>query len=219
MDNNFPIIGEKFPYMEVMTTMGERKLPDDYSGKWLVLFSHPADFTPICTTEFVEFALNNDNFQNLNTELIGLSVDQSFSHIKWIEWINDNIKVKIPFPIISDPLGNHSKKLGMISPFKGANTVRAVFIIDDKGIIRSILYYPQEIGRNINEILRTVKALQISDLHQVALPANWPYNSLVGDKVILRPPTSINESKKRLENAESENYQCYDWWFCFKTLT
>ena len=207
-------IGDKFPPMEVKTTQGMKKLPDDYSGKWLVFFSHPADFTPVCTTEFVEFALNKENFQELNTELIALSVDQTFSHIKWLEWIKDNIKVAIPFPVISDPLGEISKKLSMLGD---TNTVRAVFIVDDKGIIRAILYYPQEIGRNINEILRIVKILQLSTEHNIAFPANWPYNSLIGNNIILPPPTNIKEAKKRSEKANAD-YQCYDWWFCFKSI-
>ncbi len=215
----FPLIGEKFPSIEVQTTQGPKKIPEDYQGKWFVLFSHPGDFTPVCTTEFVEFSLHNDDFKNLNTELIGLSVDQVYAHIKWIEWINEKLKVKIPFPVIADPLGLVAIKLGMISPYKGTNTVRAVFIVDDKGIIRTILYYPQEVGRNINEIIRTVKALQTTDQYKVATPANWPYNSLIGDKVILHPPTSIQDARNRLQNATQDNYSCYDWWFCFKSLS
>lgn len=214
----FPLIGEKFPSIEVETTQGPKKIPEDYAGKWFVLFSHPGDFTPVCTTEFIEFALHDENFKNLNTELIGLSVDQVYAHIKWIEWINEKFKVKIPFPVIGDPLGITARKLGMISPYKGTNTVRAVFIVDDKGIIRTILYYPQEIGRNINEILRAVKALQTADTYKVATPANWPYNSTIGDKVILPPPNSIQAARERLQNANQEGYSCYDWWFCIKSL-
>jgi len=218
-NEKFPIIGQKFPRVEVQTTQGTINLPDDYQGKYFVLFSHPGDFTPVCTTEFVEFALHNDNFANLNTALIGLSVDQVFSHIKWIEWINEKLKVNIPFPVIADPLGVVSDKLGMISTYKGTNTIRAVFIVDEKGIIRTILYYPQEIGRNINEILRTIKALQTSDQYKVAIPANWPYSSTIGDKVILPPPQTIDKAKERLQNAGQDSYSCYDWWFCFKSLS
>ncbi len=216
--DRFPLIGEKFPSMKVSTTLGPINLPEDYLGKWFVLFSHPSDFTPVCTTEFIEFSLHNEDFLGLNTKLIGLSVDQVFSHIKWIEWINEKIKVKIPFPVIGDSLGIVANKLGMISPYKGTNTVRAVFIVDDKGIVRTILYYPQEVGRNINEIIRTIKALQATDEFKVATPANWPYNSLIGDKVILPPPTSMQDAKVRLQKAPIENYSCYDWWFCFKNL-
>lgn len=171
-------LGEKFPEVEVITTHGRIKLPDYFKGKWFVLFSHPADFTPVCTTEFVEFARNYEKFKELNTELIGLSIDQVFSHIKWTEWIKENIGVEIPFPIIADDQGELAKRLGMISPYKGTNTVRAVFIVDDKGIIRAILYYLQEVGRNITEILRLVKALQTSDKYKVATPVKLGSRSI-----------------------------------------
>ena len=219
MENIYPLLGDKFPQISVSTTQGMKTIPDDYIGKWLVFFSHPGDFTPVCTTEFIEFAMHIDNFNNLNTALIGLSIDQNTSHIKWLEWIKIKTKVEIPFPLIEDPLGNISRKLGMISPAKGSNTVRSVFIIDDKGIIRSIFIYPQEIGRNINEIIRTIKSLQLSDNYQVVIPANWPYNSLIGDKVLLRPPTNIDDAKTRMEKVQMEGYTCYDWWFCFKSLS
>ncbi|WP_029520113.1 peroxiredoxin [Persephonella sp. IF05-L8] len=213
-----PVIGEKFPEMEVKTTHGVKKLPDDYKGKWFVLFSHPADFTPVCTTEFVAFQKRKDKFDELNCELIGLSVDQVFSHIKWVEWIKDKTGVEITFPIIADDMGQVAQKLGMIHPKKGTNTVRAVFIVDDKGIIRLILYYPQEVGRNIDEVVRAVKALQTSDKYGVATPANWPENELVKDHVIVPPATSEEEAKERLKKAEAGEIECFDWWFCHKTL-
>ncbi len=211
--NSFPLIGDKFPEMEVQTTYGKKSLPGDYKGKWLVLFSHPGDFTPVCTTEFVAFANKSDKFKELNTELLGLSIDQVHSHIKWDEWIEDNLKVKIPFPIIADASGNVGMRLGMVHPNKGSTTVRAVFIIDDKGVIRLILYYPQEIGRNIDEVLRAIKALQVSDKNGVALPADWPNNELLKDRVIIPPASDIETAKKR-----KEQYECYDWWFCHKEL-
>jgi peroxiredoxin (alkyl hydroperoxide reductase subunit C) len=214
----FPLIGEKFPEMEVKTTHGVKKLPDDYAGKWFVLFSHPADFTPVCTTEFVAFQMNKEEFDKLNCELIGLSIDQVFSHIKWIEWIKENRGYEITFPIIADDTGAVAKRLGMIHPNKGTNTVRAVFIVDDKGVIRAILYYPQEVGRNINEILRTVKALQTSDKYGVATPANWPENPVLKDRVIIPPATSIQEKEERLKKAEAGEIECFDWWFCHKSL-
>jgi peroxiredoxin 2/4 len=210
---SFPLIGDKFPEMEVQTTHGSKKLPEDYKGKWMVLFSHPADFTPVCTTEFVAFAKREDKFKELNAELIGLSIDQVFSHIKWDEWIEENLDVKIPFPIIADMNGDVSRKMGMIHPGKGSQTVRAVFLIDPDSIIRIILYYPQEIGRNMEEILRALKALQVSDANKVAVPANWPENELIGDRVIIPPATDIETAKKR-----KEQYECYDWWFCHKKL-
>ena len=210
---SFPLLGDLFPEMEVQTTHGVKKLPDDYKGKWLVLFSHPADFTPVCTTEFVGFANRYDQFKELNTELLGLSVDQVFSHIKWHEWIEENLKVEIPFPIIADNLGNVSRTLGLLHPGKGSNTVRAVYIVDPKGMIRLIIYYPQEIGRNMDEIVRAVKAMQVSDKEGVATPANWPENELIGDRVIIPPATDTKTAGERLKE-----YECYDWWFCHKKL-
>ena len=208
-----PLLGEKFPELEVQTTHGKMKLPDAFKGKWFVLFSHPADFTPVCTTEFVAFQKRYDEFQKLGCELIGLSIDQVFSHIKWVEWIKDKLNVEIKFPIIADDVGNVSAQLGLIHPAKGTNTVRAVFIVDPKGTVRAIIYYPQELGRNMDEILRAVKALQISDKEGVAMPANWPENELVGDEVIIPPASDEETAKKRLKE-----YECFDWWFCHKKL-
>jgi len=215
-----PVIGEKFPEVEVHTTLGTIKLPDYYveKGKWFVLFSHPADFTPVCTTEFVAFQKKYDKFRELNTELIGLSIDQVFSHIKWIEWIKDKLNVDIEFPVIADDRGELAEILGMISPYKGNNTVRAVFVVDDKGIIRAIVYYPQEVGRNVEEIVRLVKALQTADKYGVATPENWPNNELIGDKVIIPPASTIQEAEERKKAAEKGEIECYDWWFCYKKL-
>ena len=207
-NNNFPLIGDKFPEMTVQTTHGMKNLPGDYKGKWIVLFSHPADFTPVCTTEFVAFAKRKDHFDELNAELVGLSIDQVFSHIKWDEWIKDNLDVEIPFPIIADASGDVAQKIGMVHPGKGSTTVRAVFLIDPEGVNRLILYYPQEIGRNMDEIVRALKALQISDKNKVAIPANWPENELIGDRVIIPPATDVQTAMKC-----KEVYACYDWWF------
>ena len=205
-----PLLGDKFPQIEVQTTHGPMKLPDDLKGKWTVLFSHPADFTPVCTTEFVSFQKHKKDFDEINTQLIGLSIDQVFSHIKWVEWIKEKLDVEIEFPIIAatDTL---AAQIGMVHPNKGTNTVRAVFIIDPEGVVRTILYYPQEIGRNIPEIVRAVKALQKSDAEGVATPANWPENELIGDKVIIPPATDCETAKKR-----TQEYTCFDWWFCYK---
>ena len=211
----FPLLGDKFPKLKVKTTHGMKNIPGDYEGKWLVLFSHPGDFTPVCTTEFVEFAKRNDEFKALNAELIGLSVDQVFSHIKWVQWIKDNMNVEIPFPVIADEMGHVGSKLGMLHPGKGTNTVRAVFIVDPQGINRLILYYPQEIGRNIDEVLRALKALQTSDEHGVATPANWPNNDIFGDKVIV-PPAS--DEKTAAERLNDKSIECKDWWLCYKGL-
>ncbi|MFW9938651.1 MAG: peroxiredoxin [Candidatus Thorarchaeota archaeon] len=213
-----PLIGDKFPEMEVTTTHGTMKLPDDLNkgGKWFVLFSHPADFTPVCTTEFYAFAKRHKQFQELNTNLIGLSIDQVFSHIKWGEWIKEKLDMEINFPIIADH-GAVANKLGMVHPGKGSNTVRAVFIIDSNGIIRIILYYPQELGRNMDEILRVVKAMQTADANKVAMPANWPNNELFGDHVIIPPAKDVKTAKERLANA-GKDYECLDWWLCHKKL-
>ncbi len=213
--SKFPLLGDEFPKMQVKTTHGMKNIPEDYQGKWIVLFSHPGDFTPVCTTEFIAFAKRADEFKALNAELVGLSVDQVFSHIKWVEWIKDNMGVEIPFPVIADEMGVVGKKLGMLHPGKGSNTVRAVFIIDAKGINRLILYYPQEIGRNIDEVLRALKALQTSDKYKVATPANWPKNDIFGDKVIIPPASDEKTAKERLNDKSIE---CKDWWLCYKSL-
>ncbi|MFO7154169.1 MAG: peroxiredoxin [Caldicoprobacter oshimai] len=212
------LLGEKFPSMEVITTHGTKKLPEDYAGEWFVLFSHPADFTPVCTTEFVEFARKAPEFKELNTELIGLSVDQIFSHIKWVEWMKENTGITIPFPVIADELGRVANQLGMIHPGKGTNTVRAVFIVDDKGIIRLIMYYPQEVGRNVDEILRALKALQISDKYDVALPEKWPNNYLIKDHVIVPPSKDEAGANERKEKIKAKEIEAFDWWFVHKPL-
>lgn len=212
-----PLLGDSFPEMTVQTTHGVINLPTHYKGKWFVLFSHPADFTPVCTTEFVAFQQRYDKFRALNCELIGLSVDQVFSHIKWEEWIKDNMNVQIEFPIIADT-GSVAETLGIIHPGKGTNTVRAVFVVDADAKIRTILYYPQELGRNMDEILRIVEAMQISDANQVAMPANWPNNEMLKDRVIIPPATDVETSKDRLVKAKNGEFECYDWWLCHKEL-
>ncbi len=211
--DGFPLLGDRFPEMEVKTTHGKMKLPEAFAGRWFVLFSHPGDFTPVCTTEFVGFSKRYEQFRELHCELIGHSVDQVFSHIKWIEWIEENLDVEVPFPVIGDDMGQVARRLGMIHPGKGTNSVRAVFIVDPDGILRLVLYYPQEIGRNLDEILRAVKALQTHEKNNVALPANWPENDFLGDKVIIPPPETREEATQRLIK-----YEGYDWWFCYKDL-
>lgn len=210
---SMPLLGDRMPEFTVLTTHGMKSFPNDYAGKWIVLFSHPGDFTPVCTTEFVAFAKREAEFKKLNAELVGLSIDQVFSHIKWVEWIEEKLQVKIPFPIIADDMGNVAKKLGMLHPGKGSNTVRAVFLIDPNGITRLMIYYPQEIGRQVDEVLRALKALQVADAHKVALPENWPNNELLKDKVIVPPAKDVETAAKRKGEKNS-----YDWWFVYKDL-
>jgi len=209
---NMPLLGDAFPTLQVQTTQGPMTLPADLKGSWFIVFSHPADFTPVCTTEFVGFQELVPEFDKLGVKLIGLSVDQVFSHIKWIEWIKEKLNVQITFPVIAanDSVAN---ALGLLHPGKGTNTVRAVFIIDPDGVLRLVLYYPQEIGRNMKEILRAVKALQISDKEDVALPANWPENSLIKDHAIVPPASNVKDAANRLKE-----YEGFDWWFCHKPL-
>lgn len=210
---NMPLLGDPFPELgSVQTTHGAIDLPQDMKGQWFVLFSHPADFTPVCTTEFVAFQKRYSEFKALNCKLIGMSVDQVFSHIKWVQWIKSELNIDIEFPIIAanDTL---ALKLGMLHPGKGSNTVRAVFIVDPESNVRLIMYYPQEVGRNIDEVVRAVKALQTSDQQQGAIAAGWPNNELIGDRIIVPPATSEAEAQTRCAT-----YDCYDWWFCHKPL-
>ena len=212
-EKKMPLIGDKFPEIEVQTTHGKIKLPDEFKGRWFILFSHPADFTPVCTSEFVAFQKRYETLQDLGCELIGLSIDQVFSHIKWVEWIKENLDIEIKFPVIADDTGKVAGTLGIIHPAKGTNTVRAIFIVDPESTIRAILYYPQELGRNMDEIVRMVQALQISYENGVVIPANWPNNELIGDKVIIPPAMSEEEAKKVVKE-----YECFDWWFCYKKI-
>jgi peroxiredoxin (alkyl hydroperoxide reductase subunit C) len=207
-----PLLGDMFPEFSASTSHGPMKLPGDLKGQWFVLFSHPADFTPVCTTEFVAFQKRIKEFEDMGVKLVGMSVDQVFSHIKWVEWIKEKLDVDITFPIIAanDTIAN---KLGMLHPGKGSNTVRAVFVVDPESKVRLVLYYPQEIGRNMDEIVRATKALMASDANGIATPAGWPDNELIGDKVIVPPAQSQEEAKKR-----PDQYECYDWWFCYRDL-
>jgi len=211
---NMPLLGDDFPTLEVNTTQGPMTLPTDMKGKWFILFSHPADFTPVCTTEFIGFQKIQAELKKMNTELIGFSIDQVFAHINWVRWIKEKMDVEIKFPVIA---GNDdlATKLGMLHPGKGSNTVRAVFIIDPKGKTRLIMYYPQEIGRNMQEVLRTVKALQTSDKHGVATPADWPNNELFDGDVIVPPAGTTKDAKARLAD---KSITCVDWWLCHKKL-
>ena len=221
MENNvgLPILGARLPKLEVLTSHGKMTLPDDLAGKWFILFSHPADFTPVCTTEFVSLAAKHKDLQKMNTELVGLSVDAVTAHIKWTEWIKENMNQEITFPIIADSLGRVANKLGMIHEAKGTDTVRATFIVDDKGNLRTMMYYPQEAGRSVDEIVRTVKALQYSDNNGVAMPENWPNNPRLGNDVIIPPAkTEAAAQKNREEMKNNKNVSYLDWWFITKKI-
>jgi peroxiredoxin 2/4 len=213
-----PLIGDDAPAFLAKTTNGEINFPKDYKGKWVILFSHPADFTPVCTTEFMTFASMQDDFKKLNTELIGLSIDSLYAHIAWLRTIKEKIEykdmkdVEVKFPLIEDLKMDVAKKYGMVQPNASTTqAVRAVFIIDDKAKIRAILYYPLSNGRNMDEIKRLVVAMQKSDKEQIATPANWQ----PGDDVIIPPPGSCGSAKERMESKEDGKY-CLDWFMCLK---
>ncbi|KQM12489.1 peroxiredoxin [Methanomassiliicoccales archaeon RumEn M1] len=210
---NIPCIGESFPHIEVRTTLGAMTLPDHFAGKWFILFSHPGDFTPVCTTEFASFALNHERFRRLNCELIGLSVDQVHSHIKWVEWIEERLGVSIEYPIIADANGDVSRTIGAIHPPNSGSTIRAAYIVDPGAVLQSVMYYPRGVGRSIEELLRILQALHVVRRHKVATPANWPSNELIGEEVLLSPPGTMEEARRR-----KGMQGCLDWWFCTKRL-
>ena len=206
----FPVLGEPAPDFEAETTQGPIKL-SSLKGKWVVLFSHPADFTPVCTTEFLAFAQIYDELQALNVQLIGLSIDSISAHLAWVHAIKEKMGVTIPFPIIADLNMKVAKKYGMIHPGQSSTAaVRCVFFIDDKGIMRAMIYYPLQNGRFMPEIIRLVKALQTTDKFKVSTPANWQ----PGEKVVVQPPKTTAEMDKR----PTEGYECTDWYLCFKKV-
>lgn len=206
-----PRLNERAPEFNAETTAGQKSL-DDYKGKWLVLFSHPADFTPVCTTEFMAFAVRQEEFAKRNCELLGLSIDSTHSHIAWIKNIKDNFGVEIKFPIIADLSMDVARAYGMIHPGAAdTSAVRATFIIDPEGKLRAMVYYPMSNGRSIDEFLRVLDGLQTSDEHGVATPENWK----PGEKVIVPPAKTAEEALARLESNE---YECTDFYFCQKSI-
>ncbi|MFZ0389157.1 MAG: peroxiredoxin [Calditrichia bacterium] len=203
-----PRLNEAAPQFTALTTHGSKSL-SDYKGRWVVLFSHPADFTPVCTTEFIAFARKFDEFNELECDVIGLSIDSVYSHIAWVRNIEDNFKVKIPFPVIADLDMKVAKKYGMIHPGAAdTSAVRAVFVIDPSQTLRAMIYYPLTNGRSIDEILRLVRALQTSDETGVATPENWQR----GEKVIVPPPVTQEDAEKRMKSE----YEVTDWYFSKK---
>ena len=216
---SMPRIGDKAPEFKAVTTQGDINFPGDYKGKWVILFSHPADFTPVCTSEFMTFASMADDFKKMNTELVGLSVDGLYSHIAWLRTIKEKIEykgmkdVEVKFPLIEDITMEVSKRYGMLQPGESSTkAVRAVFFIDPKGVIRTIIYYPLAVGRNFDEIKRVLIALQTADNFSVALPADWR----PGDDVIVPTAGSCGVAKERMESKDEMH--CYDWFFCTKKL-
>jgi peroxiredoxin (alkyl hydroperoxide reductase subunit C) len=217
-NGRMPLIGEKAPAFEAETTQGPVKFPDDYKGSWVIFFSHPADFTPVCTTEFMTFASMADEFEKLNCKLLGLSIDSTYSHIAWLRTIKEKIAykgmkdVEVQFPVISDLTMEVSKAFGMLQPEASTTqAVRAVFIIDPEATVRAILYYPLANGRNMDEIKRLLVAMQHADEHGIATPANWQ----LGDDVIVPPPGSCGSAKERVEKPGPDT-KMLDWFLCLK---
>ncbi len=218
---SMPRIGDKAPSFHAITTQGEINFPGDYKGKWKILFSHPADFTPVCTSEFMTFAKMAPEFEALNTQLVGLSVDGLYSHIAWLRTIKEKIEYKgmkdieVKFPLIEDITMEVAKTYGMLQPGESSTkAVRAVFFIDPKDVIRTIIYYPLALGRNFDELKRVLIALQTADNFSVALPADWR----PGDDVIVPTAGSCGVAKSRMEGDE-QGVTCYDWFFCTKKLS
>lgn len=210
--STLPRLGQRAPAFEAVTTHGVLKL-EDFKGSWLILFSHPADFTPVCTTEFIGFAKLHPEFKKRNVELLGLSIDSTFSHIAWVRNIEEKFGVKIPFPVIADLNKEVAMAYGMIMPGESkTETSRCVFVIDPEGVVRAMIYYPLSTGRNMDEILRLIDALQTTDKHKVATPANWR----PGDKVIIPPPNTQEMAEERV--AKKDAYELVDWYFSKKSL-
>lgn len=204
-------IGQMAPDFEATTTMGNICL-SDYKGKWVVLFSHPGDFTPVCTTEMISFARANTYFENLNACLLGLSVDSNASHLAWVYDIYCRTGIRIPFPIIADRNGEIARKYGMISSdVSNTETVRNVYIIDDRGVIRLILVYPMNVGRSIPEILRSLQALQVADSNNAAMPANW-----VPCEPVIMPAPRTFEGLLERNSQISQNRNGINWYLSFK---
>jgi peroxiredoxin (alkyl hydroperoxide reductase subunit C) len=205
-----PRLNEPAPEFEATTTQGVIRL-SDYGGSWLILFSHPADFTPVCTTEFIAFSEIYPDLQKRHVELLGLSIDSVYSHIAWVRNIEEKTGHKIPFPVIADLNKEVATLYGMLMPGESkTETSRCVFFIDPKGVLRAMIYYPLSLGRNMQEILRVIDALQTADQYQVATPANWK----PGDKVIVPAPNTQEMAELRVK----EGYECVDWYLCKKSL-
>jgi peroxiredoxin 2/4 len=215
-----PRIGDMAPEFKAVTTQGPINFPGDYTGSWVILFSHPADFTPVCTSEFMTFASLEQKFADANCKLVGLSVDGLYSHIAWLRTIKEKIEykgmkdVEVKFPLIEDITMEVARKYGMIQPGESnTKAVRAVFFVDTKGVIRAIIYYPLSLGRNFDELYRALVAMQTADAFSIATPADWR----PGDDVIVPPAGSCGVAKERMESKG--NIKCYDWFFCTRPIS
>ena len=218
---SMPRIGDAAPEFTAVTTQGEINFPADYKGRWVILFSHPADFTPVCTSEFMTFAHMQERFKKAGCDLVGLSVDGLYSHIAWLRTIKEKIEYKgmkdieVTFPLIEDISMKVAKKSGMIQPNEsGTQAVRAVFFVDPKGIIRTIIYYPLSLGRNFEELYRVLIALKTSDEFGYATPADWQ----PGDDLIMSPAANCNSAMHRMAGEDEKVDECKDWFFCTKKM-
>ncbi len=215
-----PRIGDPAPQFKAVTTQGDINFPSDYTGSWVILFSHPADFTPVCTSEFITFASMDQKFADANCKLVGLSIDGLYSHIAWLRTIKEKIEFKgmknieVKFPLIEDISMNVATKYGMIQPGESTTkAVRAVFFVDPKGMIRAIIYYPLSLGRNFDELYRALIAMQTADAFSVATPADWN----PGDDVIVPTAGTCDSAADRM--ASKDEMKCYDWFFCTKPIS
>ncbi|WP_423228193.1 peroxiredoxin [Rhodococcoides navarretei] len=216
-----PRIGDRAPSFTAVTTQGPIDFPADYRGRWVIFFSHPADFTPVCTSEFITFAAMSDELREYNTELVGLSIDGLYSHIAWLRTIKDKISfngmsgVEVKFPLVEDISMDIARAYGMIMPGESSSkAVRAVFVVDPIGVVRAVIYYPLSTGRNFDEILRLIKALQTADAFDVATPADWR----PGDPVIVPPAGSCGSAADRMDGTDSD-VDCQDWFFCTREIS
>ncbi|OQA04192.1 MAG: Selenocysteine-containing peroxiredoxin PrxU [bacterium ADurb.Bin400] len=209
-DDSILLIGDKFPDYELQTTLGKIRLSESYSGRWWILLAHPGAFTPISTTELIALQNKIVEFKRIGCEIVGLSSDQIFSHIKWKEWIAEKLTVKVEIPLVADEDGKLARRLNMIHS-RATLPVRSVVIVDPKGIIRLIMHYPDEIGRSTGELWRAVRALQVATDQEAYMPADWPKNEVIGNSIVLPPATDERSAQRRIKQD-----RCYDWWFCYR---
>lgn len=207
------ILGEPLPRVRVETTHGHKTIPDDYKGRWLVIFSYPANFTGLTATELVALALSQEEFRKLNVEILGISVDTVFSHLEWVRWFKEKLGLELRFPLVADPTGAISKTLCLIHAQPILKPARATIIVDEDGIVRSVLYYPKYVGRSIRELLRILYALQVNKSTDKLIPAEWPDGILAGERALSHPAHRLDEMEYRLRSGK-----CIEWWLCLEEL-